>query len=285
MTRQVLCALMLMTGGAAAAQDFHPKAAAELRAIELDKAQMAGKLVRAIEMRTTTGAPYSAEATTEFVQVLADGNRIVRRTQARIFRDSEGRVRRENLTPDGTRVESVSIDDPVSGVSLMLDPETKMAYDESRKTARAETEKVLILIHEIEAKKDLEAALQLPPPPPPPPPAQVADKIKVRAAQKEAGEQTTRRDLGQRTIDGVPARGTRRTTVLAAGAIGNEQPIRIVSEEWFSPDLQVHVLTKHSDPRSGDTTYSLSNIVRAEPALSLFDVPADYTVKRPGKRE
>ena len=73
------------------------------------------------------------------------------------------------------------------------------------------------------------------------------------------------------------ARGTRPTTVIPAGAIGNDQTIRIVTEEWFSPDLQVLVLTKHSDPRSGDTTYALSGIVRAEPDRSLFEVPAAYT--------
>jgi hypothetical protein len=73
--------------------------------------------------------------------------------------------------------------------------------------------------------------------------------------------------------------------VLAAGAIGNEEPIRIVSEEWFSPDLQVLVLTRHSDPRSGDTRYTLANIVRAEPDRSLFEVPADYSLKAPAKRE
>ena len=92
-------------------------------------------------------------------------------------------------------------------------------------------------------------------------------------------EQASRQDLGERTVGGLVARGTRTTTVLPPGAIGNEQPIRIVSEEWFAPDLQVLVLTKYSDPRSGDTTYTLSNIVRAEPDRSLFEVPPDYPFK------
>jgi hypothetical protein len=89
----------------------------------------------------------------------------------------------------------------------------------------------------------------------------------------------TRQDLGQRTIEGVTAEGTRTITTIPPGTIGNEQPIRIVSEEWFSPDLRVLVLTKHSDPRSGETTYTLSNIVRAEPGRALFEIPADYPRK------
>jgi hypothetical protein len=39
------------------------------------------------------------------------------------------------------------------------------------------------------------------------------------------------------------------------------------------------VLTKHSDPRVGETTYRLINIVRAQPDPNLFVPPADYTIK------
>ena len=96
--------------------------------------------------------------------------------------------------------------------------------------------------------------------------------------------QSVREDLGTSTIEGLPATGTRTTTTIAAGAIGNVQPIKIVSEEWFSPDLQVLVLTKHNDPRSGETVYRLLNVVRAEPDPSLFAVPADEPIgkEKPG---
>jgi hypothetical protein len=81
------------------------------------------------------------------------------------------------------------------------------------------------------------------------------------------------------------ANGLRSTTTIAAGDIGNLQPIKVVSEQWYSPDLQVLVMTKHTDPRSGETIYKLQNIVRAEPDRSLFTVPADYTLKESGIRE
>jgi hypothetical protein len=104
--------------------------------------------------------------------------------------------------------------------------------------------------------------------------------MRAAAERTASGEGTTaREDLGEKVIDGVTAKGTRTTTVIAAGAQGNEQPITIVSEQWFSPDLQLLVMTRHNDPRTGETTYRLTNIVRAEPDRSLFEVPADYTVR------
>jgi hypothetical protein len=78
-------------------------------------------------------------------------------------------------------------------------------------------------------------------------------------------------------IEGVQAEGTRTTLTIPAGAIGNDLPIQVVSERWYSPELQTVVMTKHSDPRMGDTTYRLTNINRNEPAPSLFQAPADYT--------
>jgi hypothetical protein len=88
-------------------------------------------------------------------------------------------------------------------------------------------------------------------------------------------------ELGEQTIEGILATGTRTTSTIPAGVLDNEQPIRIVSEEWFSSELQVLVMTKHSDPRVGETTYRLVNISRTEPAKSLFELPAGYTIKAP----
>ena len=77
-----------------------------------------------------------------------------------------------------------------------------------------------------------------------------------------------------RSIEGVEAEGTRTTVTIPAGEIGNERAIEIVSERWYSPELQLVVMTRHSDPRLGETTYKLTNINRTEPAKTLFEVPA-----------
>ena len=96
----------------------------------------------------------------------------------------------------------------------------------------------------------------------------------------DAGYKTE--DLGTQTIARVSAQGTRYTRTIPAGQIGNEKPIVIVSEHWYSTDLQMVVMSKRSDPRFGETTYTLTNIQRTEPAASLFTVPADYTVTQGG---
>lgn len=219
----------------------------------------------AVEARTTIGAPYSAEAVTETTQALADGNRINRKSLTRVYRDGEGRTRREEVDETGAVV-TVSIVDPVAHVSYVLQPKTRTAY---RQNAVIEMPAMLRSKIEAEVAKERRA---LPPPPPPPP------DTRVMMARVPAGEMT-REDLGQQTIDSVVATGTRTTNTLAAGAIGNLQPITVVSEQWFSPDLQALVLTKHSDPRTGETTYRLQSIVRAEPDRSLFSLPSDYTLR------
>ena len=90
--------------------------------------------------------------------------------------------------------------------------------------------------------------------------------------------------LPARNIEGVMAEGRRITRTIPAGAIGNEQPIVSVTEEWRSPELQVLVMTRTSDPRTGESVYRLQNITRAEPNGSWFEVPADYTIRETGVR-
>jgi hypothetical protein len=90
--------------------------------------------------------------------------------------------------------------------------------------------------------------------------------------------------LGTRTIEGVSAEGTRTTVTIPEGQIGNEKPIITTTERWYSPELQVTVMNKRSDPRTGTTTYKLTNINRSEPSPLMFQVPADYTLIEPAAR-
>lgn len=87
------------------------------------------------------------------------------------------------------------------------------------------------------------------------------------------------KDLGSKEIEGIKVQGKMRSYEIPAGEIGNRNPIVVSTESWYSPELQVTLLTRHSDPRSGERTYRLSNVKRGEPAASLFAVPSDYTVK------
>jgi hypothetical protein len=79
-------------------------------------------------------------------------------------------------------------------------------------------------------------------------------------------------------MEGVLVQGQRTTTVYPEGFFGNDRPITTVNETWTSPDLKIMVLSKTSDPRSGESTTRLTNISRAEPDPSLFQVPPDYQI-------
>ncbi len=89
---------------------------------------------------------------------------------------------------------------------------------------------------------------------------------------------TRTEDLGTTTIEGVLAQGKRSILTIPAGQVGNQQPIEVVSETWYSPELHTMVLMKQSDPRMGETVYRLTNINRAEPPALLFQVPPDYKI-------
>jgi len=287
-----ILALALGIAPLGAAQE--PTAAEKADALKLQVSKMAAELqVRskiAVEGRITPGAPYSAEAVNESTQVLADGNRIVQKSVTRVYRDDEGRTRREDVTETG-EVVNVSIVDPVAHVSYLLDPKTRTAYRGAMMIARTATfngqpaavltddDRKKIELAKVEAAgKETRMRVAPPLPPPPPPPGYKGDLMGEAA-------QTSKEDLGRQTVEGVAATGTRTTWTVPAGAIGNLQPIKIVSEQWFSPDLQLLVLTKHSDPRTGENVYKLQNIVRAEPDRSLFTLPPDYTLKESGIRK
>ena len=109
--------------------------------------------------------------------------------------------------------------------------------------------------------------------------------VKYRVMHSQAAPDSKSESLGKQTIEGVEAEGTRTTMTIPAGEIGNERPIQIVSERWFSPELQAFVLTRRNDPMAGETVYRLSNISRSVPDASLFQIPPGYTVKEGGKMD
>jgi hypothetical protein len=79
-------------------------------------------------------------------------------------------------------------------------------------------------------------------------------------------------------MEGLSVNGVRTTRTIPEGQIGNDKPLSIVTEVWTSPDLKIVVYSKRTDPRMGEQTFKLTNIVRAEPDASLFSVPADFKI-------
>jgi len=226
------------------------------------------------------GAPYSAQALTEMTQILGDGNRIVNTTSSAVYRDGQGRTRREQtlkaigpFSAHGEPFQTISINDPVAGVAYVLEPHSQTArkIPGLRMEAGAVTAKAGVPGEEGENftfNRTTNGEVRL-------------RRGTAEAKMREEKERTALRkeDLGTQMVEGVNAVGTRTTVTIPAGQIGNERAIEIVDERWFSPDLQTTVMTRHSDPRSGEVVYRLTNINRTEPDHSLFEVPADYTLR------
>jgi hypothetical protein len=244
----------------------------------------------AFHARVVKGAPYSAEAVTESTQTLADGNRIRRTTKAVFYRDSLGRTRREQtlgevgpLVTSGEPLRTIFINDPVAGASYMLNSRDHSAHKipaagdmrgqiemrEAKLKAEAGVKAVAkgregenhVFVHQMGQGPNVFV--------------QQMTKKMEGAARNQVKEES----LGVQTIEGVACDGTRSTMTIPAGTIGNERPIEVVTERWYSTQLQTMVMTKTTDPRFGETVYRLSNLKLEEQAESLFSVPADYTVR------
>jgi hypothetical protein len=212
-------------------------------------------------------APYSADAITETTQVLGDGNRIEQRTTQKLYRDSDGRERREeSVLAVGALAQTnmprvITISDPVDNVSYTLDPQ--------QHTARRSTG-LGALVNWLTPESVRYSATTTGP-----------FFLRRGAGQAAGGADRVKEDLGSRNIEGVVAQGTRTTETIPAGQIGNQLPIKVVDEVWRSAELQMDVMTMHSDPRTGEVVYKMTNISRANPPRTLFQPPADYTVTGP----
>lgn len=206
--------------------------------------------------RGVTGFPYSADEVTETTQTLADGTQIRHKQLIKVYQDSEGRTRREEYfgPPVGTEGEEnsmlvVRIFDPVAGVAYTLHPSNRTAH-----------------------KSELRRST------PQPPPSTTGAPATPRSVPPDR-PRPTHEELGTQMMEGIEVKGVRIIMTIPAGAQGNDQPIQITSESWFSPELPITMMHTRNDPRHGETVRRITNLVRDEPPATLFQVPPDYTIE------
>jgi hypothetical protein len=230
------------------------------------------------EMQTVAGAAYSADQATTTTQVLQDGNRIVHTSTAKIYRDAQGRTRVEHtlgsIGPVGSEQPHtmIMINDPVAKVQFHLEPQTHSAFKASSVELGPATKK-----HQAEA-----TAMSG---------VRTSTNVAFGSGGGEGGPgmvffkstlpgevKKTTDDLGKQTMEGLQVTGTRTTITIPPGGEGNEQPMQIVDEQWYSPDLHTNIKTVHTDPRMGQTVFTVTNVSRANPDASLFKIPAGYEV-------
>ncbi|MGH9882441.1 MAG: hypothetical protein ACRD6N_13470, partial [Pyrinomonadaceae bacterium] len=237
--------------------------------------------------KVVKGAPYSATAVAEHVQTLVDGNQIVQKNEATYYRDSEGRTRIEQRlrtigkwTAAGEPPQIITVFDPVAGHLFALDPGDKTALMDSRGPLKPFTMKKVGPLKESRGKSETS-----------PDKAKTPEKNSGvvnpdsgtksdQHAFSKAGSSERRKkmSLGNQMMEGLAVEGTRTITTIPAGEIGNTLPIEVVEERWYSPELQLMVMLKRRDPRSGESAWRMVNINRNEPDRSLFEVPPDYRI-------
>jgi hypothetical protein len=220
------------------------------------------------------GEPYSATTTSESTQTLADGNHITQTHTGAVARDSQGRTRQDTALPPIGNLSATSLPhlvfvrDPVAGTSFTLNLTDKTAWKNPMPMVDVEGPGTQIETSTVMVRRKDGGAPDMPPPP------HAIEMMKH--VERDDDSQATTESLGTQTIEGVAANGVRTTRTIPAGQIGNERPISIVTEVWTSPDLKTIVSSKREDPRMGEQTFKLTNIVRGEPDASLFTVPADF---------
>jgi hypothetical protein len=226
------------------------------------------------------GRPFTADAIIQTDQTLADGSHIVNQQTIAAARDGEGRTYREEtfVSPaDSPAPRTIFISDPVAKVSYVLGPD-HVAHKISM--AKPGSEPGALSFSTSSAPPQGNVALQRfrtaggrgngP---------VVAGSQGVPPAQQAASGDAQVEQLGSQTIAGVQAEGTRITRTIPAGQVGNQNPLVIVTEHWYSTDLEATVLAKHSDPRFGRSSYQFTNVQQIEPPASLFQVPSGYAIE------
>lgn len=244
--------------------------------------------------------PYQATAVTEIRQTLANGTHINQTIEATVARDSEGRtVRAQKLGAGGpffalrigakadapwTNGESAmltTIFDPVAREHIDYTSDMKVAHvipmDVSPAPAAGGRSRTFSVAGHGEGEGPVVAFAG---------PAGARGRVVAGGGSSLSiqravvgGDPARTEDLGTRPIDGIEATGTRKTWSIPAGAIGNDQDLVTTEETWYSPELQMVLLSVRDDPRFGTTTYSLRNLTRNEPDKRLFEVPAGYAVE------
>lgn len=217
--------------------------------------------------KAVKGAPFFAQVILESSQTLANGTHVYRKMTGALYRDSEGRTRHE-FPRDGAP-EIVQINDNVSGVLYNLHMFQRTVDKINVIETRVNRE-----IEERRRNRENEEREQM----------EKAKSANIERARREIEPERKVESLGVQTFEGVPVEVQRFTLTIPAGMEGNDQPFEIVSERWYSPELQIVVMSKRSDPRTDDLVYRLASINRNDQSRSLFEAPADFTV-REEKRE
>lgn len=206
--------------------------------------------IQSVDILPTEGASFTATVVTEWTRMLPDGSTGTVKNHRTVARDSSGRVFQERrfFSPMGdqqvTPISELDYEDPTRHEMYVCHPAGKVCqvYRYNR-------------------------------------PTQVVPPVARQLANGRGS--VTEEALGTKTIENLEAIGSREVTTLNAGVLGDQKAEPTVKEFWYSPRLQVNVVTKRFDPHaSAIQAIELRQINLSEPDPKLFVPPAEYRVIR-----
>jgi hypothetical protein len=211
--------------------------------------------MQGVYVTPVAGVPLTAAVQLESKQTLPDGTTEVKKTVNNIARDLQGRIyneRRKWMNPavgGAPLLLSVHVYDPVTGLNIFLDPATRIARQTARLT-REPTQEVVV--------------------------APQGAKSGTPVAGREM--RVTEEDLGTQDMESVSVHGNRTSKTISAEASGTGKPVVVTDEYWYSEELHLNMLVKHTDPRTGEQTVTVTHVERNEPSSAMFQIPAGYKV-------
>jgi len=224
--------------------------------------------------RLVKNQPVAAVFESETSSFQPNGNPITSRVTIRIYRDNEGRTRREVISYPGNASSgssqtaastAITIDDPVSGFTYLLDQQTKTVQRYKLTNAHPQQgnsfNDIVPRVVELLRNDDLQTGM--------------VRKYRLDPPKLEP--------LGrQQIIPGVEAEGRRLIFKIPAGAIGNAAEVESTYEIWIARDLRMLVKSVTKNPLTGEHNLRLTTISRDEQPVSLFEVPSGYTMQESG---
>jgi len=245
---------------------------------------MGGGMALQEETQVVVGHPYTAEALTEIKQTLSNGSHITRKIKASVGRDSKGRTfRKQTMDAVGLWVSAIpaGVTDSAPTLTTIFDPVRKVHIDYTDSPKQAHILSLPDSPGSVAFRQTTSGggtsdhffAMQ----------GQTAEtatnKVMFSAPQTPATmPEPATESLGEKTIEGFKVTGKRTTVTIPAGKIGNDAPIAITHETWYSPELQLVLESLQDDPRFGTTTYTLLKVSTTEPDAKLFQVPDGYAI-------
>jgi hypothetical protein len=201
--------------------------------------------VEGIFIAPIPGVPFSAKVPVEMSHPLQDGTVVSRKFYAIVARDNRGRVHNENrqIIPGQSTAE------PAVNFYILSDPETdtRAFRNPAARICRLTTFRP------------------------------VTSFIQIPAGPSPDGKRTlVREELGKDSMDSLEVIGTRETTTFKPGVLGNDGPLALTKEFWYSPQFHINLSVVRRDPRNGTQTLKVTNLSLTEPDEKLFELPTDY---------